>query len=741
MKPIVLGIDTGGTMSDTILVSEDGSFVIGKAQTTPENEAIGIINSLRDATRKWNLSVEEAVKSLKTIVYTGTIMLNRVLQREGLQPIGLITTAGFEDTLKMGRSRQSFNALSYEERLHAISHFHPEPLIPKNMIFGVRERILITGVELIPLYEEEVEEAARKLIQRGAKAIIIMFLNSWANPSHELKAEEIVKKVCKESGKDVPVFLSHRIAPVLGELRRLNAVVIQVYASEPSRKQFELIEGKFKEMGCGAPLYILTNYGTVVPPTFKNLVHTVNSGPTGGAIGVKTIAELYGFEYAIGTDVGGTSFDVTAIIAGQPTIIPYTIVERFEVAVPSVRVESIGAGTGSYIRVDPVTKAVRIGPDSAGFRIGVAWREGGVETVTINDAMLCLGYLNPRYFLGGEIKLDKKRAEEEFRKQVAEKVGADLYIAAWNCYLMVAEHMKMHVESVARSLGFLPENFYLISYGGGGPCMVAAYTAGLKFAGILVPEIAPAFCAWGATLPDLGIRLERSMETYVPPLPGIKPLGIAEMIFRGLAEMLGIRVRRVEELEGLRDLLHQNAANVLSFTWRELQDLIKEEFEKAGLKGEVEWKGFVRMLYTGMLDDVEVESPYIEVSETLIKELCERFDELFGRVYAISARSREFGYTITRAIMMGYLKLPKPRIKEEKEVSPKPPADAFKGEREVFWDGRWYLAEVYEMGKLRAGNIIQGPAIIEAPASTYVVPPNYKTKLDSRRIFWLEVKA
>jgi N-methylhydantoinase A/acetone carboxylase beta subunit len=168
-KPVVLGIDTGGTMTDTVLVSEEGTFVIGKAQTTPENEATGIINSLRDATKKWKMSIEEVAESLRTIVYSGTIMLNRVLERKGLQPLGIITTAGFEDTLRMGRSRQSWNVLSYEERLHAISHFHPEPLVPRNMIIGVRERVLITGVVMIPLYEGEVEEAAKKLIERGQR--------------------------------------------------------------------------------------------------------------------------------------------------------------------------------------------------------------------------------------------------------------------------------------------------------------------------------------------------------------------------------------------------------------------------------------------------------------------------------------------------------------------------------------------------------------------------------------------
>lgn len=736
--PMVLGIDTGGTMSDTVLVSEDGRFVIGKAQTTPENEAIGILNSLRDAAKKWNMTVDEVAKSIRTIIYSGTIMLNRVLTREGLQPLGIITTAGFEDTLRMGRARQSWNTLSYAERLHAISHFHPEPLVPRNMIMGVRERILVTGVEMIPLYESEVEEAARKLIERGAKAIIIMFLNSWANPSHEIKAAEIVEKVAKEKGVSVPIFMSHRIAPVLGELRRLNAVVLQVYAAEPSREQFRKMEEAFRARGFKAPLYIFTNYGTVVPPTFERLIHTVTSGPSAGNVAVQYLANLYGLDYMVGTDVGGTSFDVTTVVARRPIMNPFTIVERYEAAVPSIATESIGAGTGSYIRVDPVTKSLRVGPDSAGYRIGVSWRDGGVETVTINDAMVILGYLNPNYFLGGEIKLDKDRALKEFERQVAQPLGIDVYEAAWGSYMMVADHMRLHLEGIVRGLGFSPENFYLVSYGGGGPSFVVAYTAGMRFAGVMVPEVAPAFSAWGTTLADIGIRAEKSLEAYVPPLPGVKPLGMAEMIMKGVAEMLKIKITGAAEMEGIRGLLSGQAINALNSAWKELRGYIEEEFKRAGLAGEITWRPAVRMLYAGMLDDIEVDAPAIEVDEGLLQKLCESFDNLFEKVYASAARSREFGYVVTRAILTGYMALRKPTLLEEKEETERIPENAFKGEREMYWNGKWYRASLYEMGLLRAGNRVKGPAIIEAPAATYVIPPGFSTRLDRRRIFWLE---
>jgi len=280
-----------------------------------------------------------------------------------------------------------------------------------------------------------------------------------------------------------------------------------------------------------------------------------------------------------------------------------------------------------------------------------------------------------------------------------------------------------------------------VSYGGGGPSLVAAYTAGLRFAGILVPEIAPAFSAWGTTLPDIGIRVEKSLEAYVPPLPGVTPIGISEMIMKGVAEMLKIKIRGASEIEGIRSLLFTYAASSLNSAWKELRSYIEEEFKRAGLSGEIRLRPGVRMLYAGMLDDVEVEAPAMEADEELIYKLCESFDNLFERIYASAARSREFGYMITRAILTGYIALPKPKLLEEREETPTVPKEAYKGEREMYWEGKWYRASVYEMGLLKAGNVIEGPAIIESPASTYVVPPKYSTKLDRRRVFWLEVRG
>ena len=746
-KPIILGIDTGGTMTDTILVDEKGEYVIGKAQTTPEYEAKGILNSIRDAASKWGLTLEEVVPSLQLVIYTGTIMLNRILTREGLYPIGIITTAGFEDVLRFGRGRQSWQHLPLPEHLHAVSHFHSEPLVERKYIRGARERILLSGHVMIPLYEEEVRKAAEELLSKGVKAIIIAFINSFANPVHELKAKEIVEEVMKERGINLPIFLSHRIHPILGETGRLNAVVIQVYAAEPSRVHLRRLREDLVNLGFKGSVRLLTNYGTNVSIDYEKLIHTVNSGPTGGIIGTNYLASIYGFDYALGTDVGGTSFDVGAVLAGKYQLKPWGIIHRYYVNLTMAAVESIGAGTGSYVRVNPITNRLEVLPQSAGWRIGVCWDEGGIANVTINDANLILGYLNPDYFLGGTIKLNRNRALEAFQEQVANKLRVDVYDAALAAYRMVNLKMKMHVLSYLYGLGFGPEIFYIVSYGGGGPLHIPGFVEGLDFRGILIPNLAAAFSAWGATMADFGIRSEISTELYVPPPSGMEPTSVGKELIDGIYKILPDEVRNAIEkiisagtgfYDAMRGVLSMVVSDRLNELWLKLKSEIEEELKREKLElSPAVWRAAVRMLYAGMLDDIEVESKALEISPDSIWELVKAFEENFERIYARAAKSPEHGYFITRAILTAIIPTIKPLLKADGLGEKEPPKRAYKGEREIYWNWKWYKAGVWEMDLLKPGNILEGPCIIEHPATTFVVPPDYKTFFDPRRIFWL----
>ena len=282
----VFAIDAGGTMTDAFVVLEDGRFAVGKAQTTPDDESEGILRSFEDALTGLDGDAGAAATGLVATIYSGTLMLNRLLQREGEGGIGVVTTAGFEDILRFGRAVQSYAGYPYSERLHARSHGYPEPIVPRSLVRGVRERINLIGMEMIPMYEEEAREAVGYLLDRGVRAICICFLYSYQNPIHERRMAEIAREVMNERGVDIPLYLSSEQNPVRGELPRLNSLILEVYAARPSRLQLVRMRERLKALGSPAPFRILTSYGGTVSPEHEWLVSTLVSGPIGGIIGV-----------------------------------------------------------------------------------------------------------------------------------------------------------------------------------------------------------------------------------------------------------------------------------------------------------------------------------------------------------------------------------------------------------------------------------------------------------------------
>jgi N-methylhydantoinase A/acetone carboxylase beta subunit len=268
-----------------------------------------------------------------------------------------------------------------------------------------------------------------------------------------------------------------------------------------------------------------------------------------------------------------------------------------------------------------------------------------------------------------------------------------------------------------QGLGFRPENYTLISFGGAGPLHVAGYSRGLRFQEILVPEWAPAFSAFGCACADHSYRHEKSVDMVIPPDGSMIPF----------------------------------TSSVLSSTWRELKNNISKEFEAEGRDPtEMIFKPSLRIQYFGMFDDLEVQSPgeelTLEYSSELqrydspeLEEITRSYDDLFEQIFKRGTKSPELGYHITKCIGTGIVPVPKPILPEHEMGKEKPNNDASKGERNIYWDGKWYEASIWEMSLVNSGNVIQGPAVVEAPATTLVVPPNYKVKLDKHRIFHMEV--
>ena len=703
----ILAVDAGGTMTDTFVVDERGGFTIGKAQTTPHDESVGIVASLRDAAGYWNRSAEDIGPQLLAAVYSGTAMLNRLLERTSGERIGVIVTAGMEDYLQLERAVQTYAGYHYADRLHAVTHVHNEPLVPRRQVRGVRGRISFFGEEVIPLYEDEAEQAVRELLDLGVTALCISLLYSYRDPRHEDKIADIARTQIEARGMSIPVFTSSAHSPVRGDLARLNTLLVELYAARPSRQQILGIRARLEsEVGSHAPVRVLTSYGGTISPEHQSLVSTIVSGPIGGLIGADRVTgELYGGANVVCTDVGGTSFDVGLISERVVATRTEPMVARMLLALPHVAMDSIGAGTGTRIRVDQAVRRVVLGPDSAGSRIGACWEPGGETAPSLTDCDVVLGYINPGYFLGGELELDVDRARQALRDQVAAPLGStDIEATAFGVVRLLETQMRDHLTGMILGMGYAPENYQLLSYGGGGPLHVAGYTDGMGFQSVKVPSWAAAFSAFGCACADYTYRYDRSVDVLVRP-----------------------------------DGDHSDVFKMLTQTWGGLREQIAADARRDGVDPErLTFTPSVRMQYFGMLDDLEVKADHLTGDPAAdLQRLIDDFDELFSKVFARAARSPESGYFVTKAIGVGIYQTEKPVIPEFPESGPKPPSSSEKGIRRIYEAHGRADARLYEMDELLPGNVIEGPSIIESPATTFYIPTGTHSRLDRYRVFEL----
>jgi N-methylhydantoinase A/oxoprolinase/acetone carboxylase beta subunit len=708
--PRVLAIDAGGTMTDTFIVDASGQFIVGKAQTTPEDESVGFMRSSEDALGYWSLEPSSAFPQIVSGIYSGTAMLNRLLERKG-RKVGCIVSGGLEDYFKLERGIQTYLSFPYSDRLHVATHFHNEPLVPRELMRGVRERIDLFGDVAIPLYEDDVREAVAVLIDKGVDSIVINLLYSWRNPVHERRVRELIEEACAErglNGGSPSVFLSSELYPVRRDFPRLNSTLIEAYAAEPSRAQLERVRAVTKESGAAFDLRIMAAHGGTISVEARELARTLISGPIGGVVGSRHLAEALGLPNVVCTDIGGTSFDIALITDGECQIVPTPEFGRYILNLPMIRVDSIGAGTGSFVRINPNSNRPELGPDSAGSRIGVCWPEGGLETPSVSDLNLVLGRLNPDYFLGGDLKLDVERARDAIEEQIANPLELSVEHAAAGILELFDETLQYEAAGQVLGKGYSPVDYALFCYGGGGPLHVAGYTSRIAYRDVLVPAWAAGFSAFGCACADFEYRYDRTIDLPIPPGAGADA--------------------------------KQAGAAAIQQAWDALRRQVADEFAKSGkAEDEVAFRCFVRMQYYGQLNDIEIYSPSQQLKDAGdVDALVAAFEDAYGKVYARSAKSPELGYLVTYAIVTGAVQVEKPALPLEPLVGPEPPAA--KGTRQAWWDEEWLETPIFEQTDLQAGNVIAGPAIVESPADTLVIPPGRRARLDQHRIFHLEVE-
>ncbi len=410
-------------------------------------------------------------------------------------------------------------------------------------------------------------------------------------------------------------------------------------------------------------------------------------------------------------DIGGTSFDVALITKGSFAIKSDPDMARLVLSLPLVAMDSVGAGAGSFVRLDPYSKSLKLGPDSAGYRVGTCWPESGLDTVSVSDCHVVLGYLNPNNFLGGAIKLDVQRARDHIKVQIADPLGLSVEDAAAGVIELLDLTLSEYLRANISAKGYNPAEFTCFSYGGAGPVHTYGYTEGVGFKDVVVPAWAAGFSAFGCACADFEYRYDKSVDLGLP--------------------------------QTASDADKAKACCTLQEAWSELAAKVIDEFVINGFKAEdVMLIPGYKMQYMGQLNDLEIVSPVSSAGTADDwNRIVDAFENTYGRVYASSARSPELGFSITGAIMRGTVATQKPVLPEDPDAGPTPPPEARLGTRPFYRHKKWVDAVIWKMESLKAGNRIVGPAIIESDATTFVVPDGFETTIDKHRLFHLkEVK-
>ncbi|MCC7276275.1 MAG: hydantoinase/oxoprolinase family protein [Alphaproteobacteria bacterium] len=471
---VQVGVDIGGTFTDVVCRTSDGHLRFVKLPTTRKDESQAVLQSVAIMARDWGIAAADIAR----FAHGTTVATNAVLERKGAR-IGVITTAGFRDVLEIGRQmrHQMYNIVLADET--------PSFLAPGARRKEVRERLAADGSVLVPLDEDDVRRAADELAADGVEAIAICFLFSFRNPDHEQRAAAIVRA----GHPGMMVAISHEVDPAFREYERTVVTAFDAYVKPIIDRYLARLEAGLAGAGVPAPLQVMQSRGGLMVSEVarQRPVRLFLSGPAAGVIGARMAGQSAGIDDLITVDIGGTSCDIALIDKGRALVRSEGVIDGYPVRVAMVDVNSIGSGGGSIAWIDR-GGGLRVGPQSAGSEPGPACYGRGGEKPTVTDASIVLGYLDPAYFAGGAMRLDRSLAEKAIADHVAKPLGMTLEQAALGIHRVLNAQMAEGIRLVSIRQGLDPRRFALMPLGGGGAVHATALARDLAITRVLVPR-------------------------------------------------------------------------------------------------------------------------------------------------------------------------------------------------------------------------------------------------------------
>jgi N-methylhydantoinase A/acetophenone carboxylase len=623
--------------------------------------------------------------------------MNRLIERRGPR-VGLITTEGQEDAILIGRGAQWIDGKRLDERRNLATQRKPAPIVDRTMIVGVKERVDSTGAVLRPLDEDDVRRKLRVLMDRGARSIVVSLLWSFANPAHELRVKEIIREEYKEYHIGyLPVILSHQVVAKLGEYERTMTAVLDAYLQRAMQTELSATWDRLRELGYRGSFLMIHNSGGSGEVFKTTASRTYNGGPVSGLMGSYHLATELGFSNVVAGDMGGTSFDIGLVVDQSVRNYEFRpVIDRWMVGITMLQTLSIGAGGGSIAWINhELGGQLNVGPRSAGSDPGPACYDQGGAEPTVTDADVVLGYINPDRYYGGRMALDRGKAEEAIRSRIAGPMGIGVEEAAALIRHIVDQNMHSAIRREIHLRGYHPEDFILFAFGGAGPTHMSGFLGDLAKAVIF--QSAPVFCALGSSIMDIIHVYETSRRMIV-----MAPI--------------------TQELTGEYGTFNQVVDALI--------DQARTDLKAEGLPvDEAEFSLELDMLYGGQVNVKRTACPVLHLrTGEDVQALYDEFEREFSESFSPLVVNKPGGVYLDNFVLRVTVPTAKPTLPEH----PLEHGDApLSGKRQAWWPGLgWTDTSVHDAGGLRPGHRIQGPAIVEAPLTTVVVPPGMRYSID-----------
>jgi N-methylhydantoinase A len=682
-----LAVDIGGTFTDVVMLRGEQRFT-GKVLTTPQAPEAGVLQAIHEIVAVSGVPPG----AIELFILGTTLATNALIERRGART-AMITTAGFADLVQIG---QESRFAQYDVFLDK-----PEPLVPRELRFGVPERVDVRGKVLQPLDEGAVETVAAALARNRVESVAVALLHSYVNPVHEQRVAAILRQMLPE----LWITLSCEVCPEIREYERMSTSCANAYVQPLVAGYLRRLEARLNALGIGCPFYLMTSGGalTTVAQGAEQPVRLIESGPAGGAVLAREVARQCGAGRALSFDMGGTTAKICYIDDYRPEIsrsFEFGRMYRFmkgsglPVRIPVIEMVEIGAGGGSIASVDAM-KRVQVGPESAGSEPGPACYARGGARATVTDANAVLGLLDPERFAAGKVRLDSARAERALEGDIARPLGVERTLAAMAVSEMVTENMANAARVHAMELGKLPEAYTLIAFGGAAPLHAAQLAEKLGIDRVIVPAAASVGSALGFLRAPVAFQAVRS---FYQRLDQFDHAGVDALL-----RELGVEAQRI---------VRAGAPNERYRTQR-----------------------VAYMRYVGQGHEIAIDIAPGTVRASNAAELARRFERrylaLYGRTiphlgieimsWTVTVATREQVSTPARAGM---------RVRKP---SPQRATKLF-DLRAL----KWRTTPVFDRDLLPAGAVIAGPALIAEDQTTTVVAPGFRARIDS--LGYIEMK-